>query len=141
MVRSDSAPLHSTQFHEFLSTDVPIPTPSPHPLACLQAFGLSINVLKAQAGVQASGALKLDLSGVAKGAAAVGGAAMEVLSTVQFVVDKAFEVLGRVTGALDDLGDSASPAASPFGAGASTVSRILSAVQSVWAIASNARQV
>jgi hypothetical protein len=107
----------------------------------LQAFGLSINVLKAQAGVQASGALKLDLSGVAKGAAAVGGAAMEVLSTVQFVVDKAFEVLGRVTGALDDLGDSASPAASPFGAGASTVSRILSAVQSVWAIASNARQV
>jgi hypothetical protein len=65
-----------------------------------QMFGLTFTILDVQAGFQYSGALKIDLSGLAKLISRVGNLATQILAAAQNLVDGALGVLNRVDGAL-----------------------------------------
>jgi hypothetical protein len=90
-------------------------------------YGISLNILKAQAGFQISGAFKLDLSGVAKMTSSLGGAASGVMNSQQAIVDLALRLLNGADEMLVDLEDSI--ISGPFADGVDTARRLLNRTQ------------
>ncbi len=88
-------------------------------------------------GRQVSGALKIDLSGLAKLTGKVGGVVMEVLNAAQYAVDLAFRFLNDVDVVLEELETSITTG--PFADGVDLAARLVDATENLFLVIERAR--